>query len=542
VETHRDERHGVDTQGIAPGSLWRILPVYGVVAVLALLPIFAVTDLPLADLPNHLARAHILDALGTSADLQRHYVTDWRPLSFQSTDLLLPLLTHLFGVFLAGRIYTALAFVLLLSGTAALHRALFGHWSLWPAAGALFCFDLALAWGFVGYLFAMGLLLLLLADWIVSEDVPPLRRTLRRAAGAVLLLLCHFFAFATFAVLIAVMELERALRSREAPMVRVLTLLLAALPFLEPALITLAALDLHERTLNAYGSFGEQVIGLLSPLILYFKPVDFVIALAGLGALWLAARRRLLTVAPALRLPLLVIAIVGVAMPTTVSSIWGANFRIPCLLPFLLIGGSDLALDRTAVRRSFIALLVALLGLRAATTLRDWQHYAAEYAAFRSITPAIARGSRVLAVPGEAGCTAELGPLFPYQHIPLLAVIDRDAYVPSLFTLAMPVRFRENPRNLMQNYAERDQMPAWQPSDPAFARADAATRAAVETLAGTAFWADAFASATDWSRWPEDFDYLVTFTCGAAQNPVPALLTEAARAGHFTLYRIHPPG
>src|SRR4051812_6937464 len=65
---------------------------------LALVPVFSFDVLPLGDMPNHLARAYILDNLDSDPLLQKFYAVHWELFSFQSTDLLLPLLARGFGL------------------------------------------------------------------------------------------------------------------------------------------------------------------------------------------------------------------------------------------------------------------------------------------------------------------------------------------------------------------------------------------------------------------------------------------------------------
>ena len=64
----------------------------------ALVPVFSFDLLPLGDMPNHLARAFILNNIASDPDLQRYYAIDWRLFSFQSTDFILPLLTKALGL------------------------------------------------------------------------------------------------------------------------------------------------------------------------------------------------------------------------------------------------------------------------------------------------------------------------------------------------------------------------------------------------------------------------------------------------------------
>src|SRR5690348_7736411 len=131
---------------VAGASFYRppaafIALLYALVIAIVLFPLALVAIPPLADLPNHLARFYIINHLAEDADLQKYYVLHWRLLAFQSTDLVLPPLAQLVGLFAAAKIYIVATFLVLIAGTAALHRALFGSIGMWPAAAALVLYN-----------------------------------------------------------------------------------------------------------------------------------------------------------------------------------------------------------------------------------------------------------------------------------------------------------------------------------------------------------------------------------------------------------------
>src|ERR1700761_478595 len=86
------------SQTILGTRSWAVPAFCLAVCVIALVPIFLFAVPPLGDLPNHLARAYILANLGADHTLQAWYATEWRLLSFQSTDFILPELAKLIGL------------------------------------------------------------------------------------------------------------------------------------------------------------------------------------------------------------------------------------------------------------------------------------------------------------------------------------------------------------------------------------------------------------------------------------------------------------
>jgi hypothetical protein len=495
--------------------------------------------LPLADLPNHLARAYILEHLGQSADLQKYYGVEWRLLSFQSTDFILPPLATLFGLMAAAKIYAAATFLALLGGTAALHRSLFGRVGLWPAASALFLFNFAFAWGFLAYLMAAGLVLLLLAGWISSEASRGWLRAALFAAAAVLLLLCHFFAFAVYAVIVTVYELDRAWRGRGMPH-RLHALVEAAGTLLPATVLVLVSIDPGVPTIFQAAGFADIARGMVSPTIMYMDWADLAVTYAVPIAFWLLFRRKALRFDRRFLLPIIVLFLLAVAMPASVSSVWGANLRIPCLLAFLLVAVSEVSLSRRG-EWVLCTLLILLVFMRVIALTLTWRDYDHEIAAFRAAAAKIEPGARVLATAFPEDYQQRRNPaIFPLVHVAAYAVIDRDVFLPSLFTFATPLRFTTPPRTLEDNARLAAHWRDWLPS-AAFTGTDAATRQAVSAFGQRNFLYDSYLTTIDWSRWPEDYDYLVDYRFEPAGNPVPALLTEVARGDWFTIYRIHPP-
>lgn len=170
-----------------------------------------------------------------------------------------------------------------------------------------------------------------------------------------------------------------------------------------------------------------------------------------------------------------------------------------------------------------------------------WRNDDREIAAFRTAIAAIAPGSRVLATSFPEDYQQRRNPaIFPLVHVAAFAVIDREVFLPSLFSFATPLRFTTPPRTLDDNAQLAAHWVDWQPS-PAFDAADGETRQKVSVFGRWNFLYDSYLTTTDWSRWPEDYDYLIDYHFDPHPNPVPALLTEVVHGDWFTIYRIHPP-
>jgi hypothetical protein len=516
---------------------------YAVTMAVALLPILLTDILPLADLPNHLARIYILNHLASNTTLQSYYSVHWRLLSFQSTDFILPLLAKLVGLFPAARIYVALTFLAIVGGVAALHKALFGWVGLWPAISALLLYNHLLAWGFVSYLFALGMALLMIAAWIASDDCHPLPRLVGFSLTTLALLFCHLFVFASYAVVIAGYECARAIgRSDLRWHRRIGTLIAAALPFGIPVILAFYGRDSLLKTDTLYGDGIAKLRAVVSPIAMYLTPVEICLALVSVPLLLVFVSSRYFERSKALHFPMVIVLLLALAMPNRLLDVWGTDFRLPVFLLLLLIASRTLKFRHRRHALCFGVCLIVLLAVRVGTVSRYWNYYEADFDEFRAAVSKIDGGSRVMPVMLFADRREQAAPsLIPYTQAFSFVVIDRDAFLPRQFTTSTPLGFANRGRDAMAETPTKTQTVQWRPTQPAFRAVSQATIRQAEAVGREAVALDYYSSTFDWSAWPEHYDYLVEFNFGRPDNPVPALLTEVSRGSFFSIFRIHPP-
>jgi hypothetical protein len=522
-----------------PLRAWETIAFYLAMALAAVVPVLTVPFPPLADLPNHLARVHIIANLASDVDLQRHYDIEWQLLSFQFSDLILPPLAKLFGLETSCRIFVAATFTVLLGGTFALHKALFGRVGLWPAAAFLLLYNFMFAWGFLSFLFTSGLVLILFAGWIRTAERESALRSAGFALSALVIFLFHSFAFAVFALAVIAFELGRWRQGRTHFAHRVI---LTGVVFVIPAtLLPLAAVSQFPLT-SAYGGSDEKIRAILSPFNMYFGWQDFLLTLAAVGLYWIGRENRLFRLAPQIRWPLTAIAVAAILVPNRLLNVGGTDFRLPVIFLLLLIGGTDLSHVTRKQAMVFAGLLAVLMLVRVGTVSAEWRRMSADLSELRAAMTAFDRGSRVVVVQALYDHREPPAPsLFPYRHIAGFAVIDRDVFLPHLFSAATPLRFVSPGNTWISDQLAVFRKPAFRPRNPAFA-IDAKTVEAVELVQQAIQDSDQATSTIDWSDWPEQFDYLIDFHYGSPRNPVPALLTELHRGTFFSIFRIHAPG
>jgi hypothetical protein len=518
-----------------------LIAVYLALYVTACIPIFMVEILPLSDLPNHLARAYILDHLDADPLLQKYYVAHWRLFSFQSTDIILPWLTHVLGVSLGSQLFVAVTFALLLGGTIVVHFVLFRKVGLWPAAVVLFLYNFPLTGGQVSFMFSTGLGLLLFGAWLASARTSSFLRVPFFIAASFGLMLCHFFAFAAYALLVMSLALAEAWRAHGTRQ-KLRILIEAGLPFVVPGICFLMSFGNAVNGGSEWGSIFRKFIVLISPVINYGRWPDVVLALGVIIALWWLNRRKAIKLAPEMRFSAILLLLTALAMPNLLQGIHAADMRLPSFLAFLLVASNELRLGSRRGWLIFVAAIFVLLGVRVGSTLAEWTRIDADYREFRAADAKLEPGSRLAVIPIGDDLRADPAPALPYWYIACLAVIDRQVFMPLLYTVATPLDLTTEGKALDGNELARGrQVPAWRPTDLAFAGVDPETVRQVQWTAQRMSDDDAFTSRIDWSDWPEHFDYVVDFHLGRPGNPVPALLSELARGSYFTIYRIHPP-
>src|SRR2546423_6343614 len=144
----------------------QVATLFIVLAAITSIPIVLYPWPPLADYINHLARMHVIAAIDSDPDLARFYQINWQIIPNLMMDLVVPALQQVMNVYLAGQIYTIASFVLILSGTLALNRQLYGHWSVLPMIAFPLLYNNVFLVGTMNYVFGIGLALWALAAWI----------------------------------------------------------------------------------------------------------------------------------------------------------------------------------------------------------------------------------------------------------------------------------------------------------------------------------------------------------------------------------------
>lgn len=403
----------------SPRLIW---PALLLAAAILAAPLWLVAMPAMPDYPAHLASFWLIGGGASS-----HYTVAWDFVPNLASETIVPAMAKVMPLELATRLFLTTTVALWAIGPALIQRALFGRIGFGALFAALFAYNANFLWGFFNYTFAAGLGFLLLAAWIATDGRRSPARQIGFALAFTLLYFAHLFAFAATLLAIACFELSntRDLIRRAA------TLALLCLPaglaflFLKPAgadsgNLAFDLLDTARDRLEAAIQVGfDRPAAVLTVLL--------IVAVAAA----LVTRRA--TVHPRMRIVLAVFAVAAVFAPEWAFGGWGVHLRLPAVLGALVFAGIDWNIPpRWQVAAGAGALLLAAAGATALAA--DWRHFDTQYAEFRSHIADIRPHARVLTVlDGDSlGWSADQ----PYWHMAELAVIDRDAFTPLMFTTA----------------------------------------------------------------------------------------------------------
>ena len=399
---------------------------FAVLFVLSCVPLLLTALPPLLDYPNHLARMYLLPQL-PDAGLARYYSVGWAPIPDLGMDAIVPFLAAVMPLEWAGKLFIALTFLLLAGGTAAIHRTVFGRWSLWPLLAFLLLYTRLLLWGFMSYLFGCGLALAAFAAWIALERRHWLLRFVLGTVFALAIYFAHLLAFGIYAVMIAAYEFGQIWLQRKRIAAGLRDLVIGGAPFL-PALVLMAQNSSTGRII--YANPLRKLDLLFSVFDNYSRPFDVVCFVLIVLAIGFAYWRRWVRLAPALVLPLLGVVAIYIAMPTQLFTAAGADRRIPMMMFLVLIGGSIWQARFAKIELRFMAGAALLFAVRFAVIAAVWLQAGKLYAQLIPGLDALPRGSCVAVAFGKDSIQVAKAPL---THFTTLAVIRRDALVPTIF-------------------------------------------------------------------------------------------------------------
>jgi hypothetical protein len=502
-------------------------------AAIASIPILLYPWPPLSDYINHLARMHVIATIGSDPDLALFYQIEWQVIPNLMMDLIVPILQRVMNVYLAGQAYTIITFVLILSGTLALNRQLYRHWSVLPLIAFPLLYNKVLLVGTMNYLFGIGLALWALATWVALRERALVLRLAVSTLFVLALFFCHLFAVGVYGLGLLAFELQRllALRWREpqsldgavAPrMPPWLDFVVSGLPFL-PVVPLLLMSPTWTLRWDFTWELNGKLNGLLFVIEVYSRSATFFLATIVAIAAVFAIRHRALQFHPFGWMLLAVGGVTYLALPRVLFDTYMADQRLPIALAFMIIACAHLDLRDEFVRRGFATVLVLLLAVRAFEVQGVWRELSRGTASFRDSVRHIERGSKVLVAYADPDNGDNARDLW-LMHAACLAIIERSALVTTAFTV-----LGKQVMHVRRDY--RDRVDTEDGTPPSI-------RQLLSHTEPTDWdWDD---DPPYWSRWTTDYNYLyILFTDHDYANPDPTRLTPVFAGNRFVLYQIN---
>jgi len=514
-------------------SKGRIAILFLVLMAIASIPILLNPLPPISDYINHLARMHIIATINSDPDLHRYYEIDWQVIPNLMMDLIVPLFVRVMNIYLAGQTYTLLSFALIISGTVALHRQLFGRWSALPLIAFPLLYNDVFLVGTMNYVFGIGLMLWALAAWIALRERGRTLRLLVSVLFVLALFFCHLFVLGVYGVGLLAFESQRLWTAyagvhrssgreaaRRALPLLILDFAMTGLPFVPvPALVMMSP---TRGLWDYYWRLHGKMDGLLFVIQAYSHVLAFLLAAVIVcGAAW-ALRNRALSFHAVGFAVLAVGTVVYLALPRVMFDTYMVDLRLPISLAFILVACIDVDFRSRIVRRGFAAGLVLLLAVRVAEVESTWSPLSAGIESFRQSVQLLNRGAKVVVAYADPNGGDRLRD-YGLVHADCIAIIDRSALVTTEFTVVGKQILHARP----------------------------AYRSRVDTEDGTPPMIGNLVQVADrpntndandddyWRRWTSDYDYLyVLFTKPNFKNPDPTRLTEIFAGDRFILYRI----
>lgn len=502
----------------------------GLIAI-ALYPVFSVTVPPLVDYPNHLARMHILVNAAAIPELGANYVADWKLHPNMAMELIVPQLARFMSIYMAGKVFIAMTLLLLLGGTMMLRKTLYGKVGLWPVVTFLLLYNHILFWGFLGYLFTAGVALFAFSAWIGLWGRGTLLRVSVFSVVALILLASHVFGLFVYGLLVLGYELWRVrdFKTFSREMVGAWSVSGAqfVLPFALFAQWTIANSS-PVPALTEYGPLGLRFVALISPVHMGAPRIDIPTAIFLALVFALCRSNKSVGFAGEMKLPILLLTAATLALPQYLAGVWGTHFRLPTIIACVLVAGARIEPEARRLARVVACAAVAIFCLRTGVVAQQWAGFERKFEEFRAASAVMESGKRILVVedkedtpPGELALYG-----MQFWHLPALAVIERSAFLPYLFTghvgihAASGVQLLDTPTGIpLSRILLQDGI------DP------------VSSMFPLGYPINRYVSAY-WTGWPEQYDYVVSIRFANEANPAPAYLQLVRRGSFFDIYRV----
>jgi hypothetical protein len=396
-----------------------------------------IVDYPgMVDYPNHLVRCYILANYQTNPIWQQRYSLDYTPIPNLAIDLIVVPLAHWLPLIACGKIFLTLAAIFYVIGCSELGRAVIGRPN-WLALFASFTFyNSALLYGFVNYVFGLGVFLCAFAFWLQSRHKMSAARFLLCGLLAIVAYLSHLSSIVCLGVActtVAFLDFRRDHKSLR---------LILNLAWLVCPVLLMAAFMRGSGSVGRieWSTIREKAIYLLSPIRSYDLILDVaVLTILVVCGLVIAKRSKVHPVANAA----LVMAVLFLVTPKGVltASAVDARYVVPAVVLALL--SIETCWGRS--QKAALAIAVLVMGIRTASIAANWLVIDQRSRQVLQMGSVLSQGARVYVIQPPVGPEISRKLDRGFVHVIEFWTVSHRAYLSSLFAIAgqQPLVFRK---------------------------------------------------------------------------------------------------
>lgn len=434
---NRWTRRGGDAAGaLHSGSLVpprRITAGLILVWLLAAVPITVVEVPPLVDYPGQLARVHILANWAHLTGYDKFYRRDWALLPNLGLDIVAVPLAKVLPAITAMRVFFVLMLGALVLGGALLSRATSGRWTVWAFAPSLLVYNEILAFGFLNFLFALGIAFIALALHINSRDRPPSRRIIREFLFMIALFFSHFMALAIYGAMAGAYDFLSTLAERRPWKALVKDYLILGACACVPLLLMVFS---PTRTEAHRGVMFSEVMWKLHKVLLTMDTGqgawDVLFAVAVAVAVISLIARGYLRVHRVMAGVAAAIIVVFAVTPYRIGYASNLDLRMPLVVLFLGMAALEMRSEHSPI---VVATLIVLLLFRVSTTTQHFYRSGVELERMRADLAVLPPGALVFTATGASAhvwSPSEWSP--PLPHASELLLLREPFFSETLFT------------------------------------------------------------------------------------------------------------
>jgi hypothetical protein len=395
-------------------------------------------------------------------------------------------------------------------------------------------YNYILFWGLLDYLFTAGLALFAFSAWIALRERSPLLRAAVFFSVSFVLFVSHLFGLFVYGLMVLGYEIWKTRGKRLLSRDMAGAWLVSGVQFVLPTLLFLhwaGNNDTGDASITAFGPLAERLVALISPVHIGMPWIDIPATLFLAFVFVMLRSAKGVGFAAEMKLPILLLAVVTLAMPHYLAGVWGTHFRIPTVIACVAIAGVRIAPEAQRRATLIACTAMAVFCLRTAVVAHGWSDLDRKFTEFRQASAAIEPGSRIFVIEDMEDLPPGKIPVYGMQFWNLagLAVIERSVFLPTLFTGHVGLRAAPAVQHL--------DTPVGVPLTRAILRQDMDPKTSRFPL-GHHFSRYVWIY---WTGWPAQYDYAVAVRFANSENPAPEHLQPVERGSYFDIYRVIAP-